>query len=186
MRRQAELRTVSREKTGGSTLKSVKSGAQETLPATTLERRIFSTINDMERMMEEAFHRPFFGAGTLPLRHLFHELGSFGEFAPVVDIFEEKGEVVVKAELPGMKKDDISVKVVGNEIIINGEKKTEEKVERKDYLRVERSHGSFNRTLGLPEGCDTEHAKASFKDGVLEVRFRRTGAKGAARQISVK
>ncbi len=185
MRRQAELRTVSGEEKGRTALKSVKSGTVETMPATTMERRIFSTISDMERMMEEAFHRPFFSAGTLPLRHLFHELGSFGEFAPVVDIFEEKGEVVVKAELPGMKKDDISVKVVGNEIIINGEKKTEEKIERKDYLRVERSHGSFNRTLSLPEGCDTEHAKASFKDGVLEVRFRRTGAKGAARQIRV-
>src|SRR5690242_3134737 len=186
MRRQAELRTIPSEKIRDTALKSVKSGTQETLPSTTLERRIFSTISDMERMMEEAFHRPFFGAGTLPLRHLFHELGSFGEFAPAVDIFEEKGEVVVKAELPGMKKSDISVKVVDNAIIINGEKKSEEKVERKDYLRVERSHGTFSRTLSLPEGCDTEHAKASFKDGVLEVRFRRTGAKVAAQQITVE
>src|SRR6266567_1769318 len=145
MRRQAELRTVSGEEKGRTALKSVKSGTVETMPATTMERRIFSTISDMERMMEEAFHRPFFRAGTLPLRHLFHELGSFGEFAPVVDIFEEKGEVVVKAELPGIKKDDISVKVVGNEIIINGEKKTEEKVERKDNLR---ENGRMDRLTG--------------------------------------
>jgi HSP20 family protein len=185
MRRQTELRTVSGEEKGRTALKSVKSGTVESVPATTVERRIFSTINDVERMMEEALHRPFFGLSTLPIRHLFHDLGSFGEFTPAVDIFEEKGEVVVKAELPGMKKDNISVKVVGNDIIINGEKKTEEKVERKDYLRVERSHGSFNRTVSLPEGCDTEHAKASFKDGVLEVRLPRTGRKGFERQINV-
>jgi HSP20 family protein len=176
---------VSGEGKDRTALKSAKTGTVETVPATTVERRIFSTINDVERMMEEAFHRPFFGLNTLPIRHLFHELGSFGEFTPAVDIFEEKGEVVVKAELPGMQKANISVKVVGNDIIINGEKKTEEKIERKDYLRVERSHGSFNRTVSLPEGCDTEHAKASFKDGVLEVRLPRTGRKGLERQINV-
>jgi HSP20 family protein len=184
MRRQAELRMVSGEEKGRRVLKSAKTGTVESVPAT-VERRIFSTINDLERMMEEAFQRPFFSSSMLPIRHLFHELGSFGEFAPAIDIFEEKGEVVVKAELPGVKKDGISVKIVGNDIIVNGEKKTEEKVERKDYLRVERSHGSFSRTLSLPEGCDTEHAKASFKDGVLEVRLPRTGRKGLERQINV-
>ncbi len=184
MRKQAELRMVSGEEKGRTALKSAKTGTVESVPAATVERRIFSTINDLERMMEEAFHRPF-GFSTFPIRHLFNELGSFGEFTPAVDIFEEKGEVVVKAELPGMKKDNISVRVVGNDVIIHGEKKTEEKVDRKDYLRVERSHGSFNRAVSLPEGCDTEHAKASFKDGVLEVRLPRTGRKGLERQIDV-
>lgn len=186
MRRQTELRTVSREEPGRTEVKSVKSGTLETSPVPTVERKILSTLNDMERMIEDTFHRPFFGINALPLRHLLHEMGSFGEITPSCDIFEEKGEVVVRAELPGMKREDINVKLVDNNLIISGEKRTEEKVERKDYLRLERSHGSFNRTLNLPEGIDGKHVKASFKDGVLEVRLQKTGTKGAGRQIAVE
>lgn len=185
MRRQAELRTVSHDEKGSIPVKSVKSGAHETMPTTTLERRILSSINEMERMIEDTFHRPFFGMSTLPFRHLFHELGSFGDITPSVDIYEEKGEVVVKTELPGMKREDVNVKLIDNNLIISGEKKTDEKVERKDYLRLERSYGSFNRTLSLPEGIDSEHVKASFKDGVLEVRVPIKGETGKVRQINV-
>lgn len=186
MRRQTELRTVSREEPGRTTMKSAQSGSQETLPVQTVERNILSTLSDMERMIEEAFHRPFFGFSTLPFRHLLHEMGSFGEITPSCDIFEEKGEVVVRAELPGLKREDINVKLVDNNLIISGEKKSEEKVERKDYLRLERTYGSFNRTLNLPEGVDDKHVKASFKDGVLEVRLPKTGTKGLGRQITVE
>ncbi len=185
MRRQSELRTASQNETGSIPVKSVKSGAHETLPTETLERRILSSINEMERMMEDTFHRPFFGMNTLPFRHLFHEMGSFGDITPSVDIYQEKGEVIVKAELPGMKREDVSVKIVDKNLIIAGEKKTEERVERKDYLRLERSHGSFNRTLSLPEGIDAEHVKANFSDGVLEVRVPIKGAKGSVREITV-
>lgn len=186
MRREAELKSISWEKTGRTPIKSVKSVPQATLPVTTVERNILSTLNEMERMMEDAFHRPFFGINTFPIRNLFQKVGSLAEITPAIDIFEEKGEVVLRAELPGIKREDVSVKLVDHNIIISGEKRFEERVERKDYLRMERSHGSFNRTLSLPEGVDSGHAKASFKDGVLEVRFRRTGAKGAARQITVE
>lgn len=185
MRRQTELRTVSHDETGSIPVKSFKSGAHESLPATTLERKILSSINEMERMIEDTFQRPFFGMSTLPFRHLFHEMGSFGDITPTVDIYEEKGEVVVKAELPGMKREDVNVKLIDNNLIITGEKKTEEKVERKDYLRLERSYGSFNRTLNLPEGIDSEHVKANFKDGILEVRIPVKEARGSVRQITV-
>lgn len=184
MRRQTELRTASQE-TGSIPVKSVKSGAHETLPVTTLEKRILSSINEMERMIEDTFQRPFFGMSTLPFRHLLHELGSFGEITPSVDIYEQKGEVVVKAELPGMKREDVTVKLIDNNLIIAGEKKTEGKVERKDYLRVERSHGSFNRTLSLPEGIDAERISANFKDGILEVRVPIKEGKGTTREITV-
>ena len=186
MRRQTAIKTTPREETGRTPLKSVKSGNIEVVPATDVERNIFSTLRDMERMREEAFHRPYFGINTYPFRNLFPEVGGLGEFAPAVDIFEEKGEVVLKTDLPGLNRDDINVQLVGNSIIISGEKQTEEKVERKNYLRVERSHGTFNRTIGLPEGVDTDHVKASFKDGVLEVRLPKTGKTGLGRQISVK
>ena len=131
---------------------------------------VISTIHDMERMMEEAFHRPLFGMTGMPFGHLFHSLDSVGDFRPSVDIFEGKGEVVVKAELPGMQRDEITVKLVDNRLIISGEKKTEEKIEREGFLRLERSTGTFHRTLCLPAGIDEAHVSATFKDGVLEIR----------------
>ncbi len=186
MRRQAELKAVSREKGARPPIGSARSATRETTPVTTVERNILSTLNEMERMMEEAFHRPFFGINATPFRGLLQRIGGAGEITPAVDVFEEKGEVVVKTELPGVKREDIGIQLVGRTMIISGERKSEERVERKDYLRLERSHGSFNRTLSLPEGVDTDQAKAAFKDGLLEVRFPRTSTQGAARQIPVK
>ncbi len=183
MRRQTALRTASRNETGSIPVKSARAGDYEALPASTLERRILSSINEMERIMEDT--QPLFGMSTFPFRHLFRELGGRGDVTPTVDIYEEKGEIVVKAELPGMKREDISIKLIDNNLMIAGEKKTGEKVERKDYLRLERSYGSFSRTLSLPEGIDAEHVRANFRDGILEVRVPMTEAKSSVRQITV-
>src|SRR5512141_2006850 len=131
MRRQTALKTEPRQQAGRTPLKSVKSGNVEGVPTTNIERNIFSSLRDMERMMEGAFQRPYFGINTYPFRQLFHEFGGLVEFAPAIDIFEEKGEVVIKSDLPGLSRDDINVKLVGNSIIISGEKRSEEKVERK-------------------------------------------------------
>jgi HSP20 family protein len=134
--------------------------------------------------MENAFHRPFFG--TSPFRGLFREWEGGGEMGLTVDVFERGKELVLKADLPGIKRDDISVKCIGNSITISGERKAEEKVEHKDYLRFERSYGSFSRTLPLPDGCDTGKIKANFKDGVLEVHVPRVEASSAAKEIKVE
>ncbi len=184
MRRQAELRSVSQDKES-IPVKSDRSGAHGTLPTASLEKRILSSINEMERMIEDKFHRPFLGMSTLPFRQLFHELGSYGDIKHSVDIYEEKGEVVVKAELPGLKREEVNVKLIDNNLIISGEKKTEERIERKDFLRLEWSYGSFNRTLSLPEGTDSEHVKANFKDGILEIRVPIRESTGKVRQITV-
>ena len=186
MRRQTVLKTDPRQGTGRTPLKPVVTGPVDKVTSANVERNVLSTLRDIERVMEESFHRPFFGLNTFPIRQMFHGLGVNAEFIPAVDIFEQKGEVIVKTDLPGLNRDDITLKIVGNSIIISGDKKTEERVERKDYLRVERSYGSFNRTLNLPEGVDTEHVTASFKDGVLEIRLPKTGTTGLGRQISVK
>jgi HSP20 family protein len=116
---------------------------------------------------------------------VFQELGSHGDFTPTCDVFEEGNEVVVKSDLPGLNKEDVNVKLVDNNLVISGERRTEEKIERKDFMRLERSHGSFSRTVGLPEGIDAEHVKASFKDGVLEVRIPKTEGKGSVKQIKL-
>lgn len=186
MRKHMELRSVPRTEPDKTTGKSTAAVNREVVPSAPFERRIISTMQDMERMMEEAFHRPLFGMNIQPFRHLFHELGSYGDITPYVDIYEAEGVVVVKAELPGMKKEDIAVSIANGSISITGSKRSEEKVEQKDFLRLERSFGSFNRTLSLPEDLDTEHARASFKDGVLEVHLPRTGRKGSHRQIKVE
>jgi len=104
--------------------------------------------------------------------------------SPTVDIFEEDKEVVVKAEIPGMKKSDISVDIGKNSITISGEKKQEKKVDRKDYHRVECSYGSFCRSFRLPDNVNTDKAKASFKNGVLEIRIQKSG-KGKKKKITI-
>jgi HSP20 family protein len=133
--------------------------------------RLPSTFADMERWFEEMFRRPFFAPGWMP-RFGLPELK--GEFSPSVDIFEEGDHVVVKAEIPGMRKEDLEVSLTEDVITISGQKKGEEKIDRKDFFRYERSFGSFTRTLNLPAGVRSEEARASFKDGVLEVRIPRT------------
>jgi HSP20 family protein len=139
--------------------------------AKTESMRQLSPFEEMERRFEDFFRRPFslFAPSLLP-RLRMHEM----EMTPTVDIFEEGGDVVVKAELPGMKKEDIDVKLTEDTVTISGEKKKEEKVEKKNYYRLERSYGSFTRTSNLPSEVQTDKAKAQFKDGILEIRVPKT------------
>jgi HSP20 family protein len=88
-----------------------------------------------------------------------------------VDIFEEGDDVVVRAELPGLKKEEIEVSVTDDILTIAGEKKRKEKIDRKDYYSLECSAGAFSRSVRLPAEVESEKAKASFTDGVLVVRF---------------
>lgn len=95
---------------------------------------------------------------------------------PPVDVYEEGTEIVLKAELPGMKKEEIEVDVTGDVVTLSGRKQKEEKIERKDYHRLERATGEFTRTVRLPAEVVVEKATASFKDGVLEVRAPKADA----------
>jgi HSP20 family protein len=100
-----------------------------------------------------------------------------GVAVPVVDLYKEKGEVVAQAELPGMDKNDIEISISDHMLTIKGEKKKEKEVKEEDYYRSERSYGSFVRTVELPKEVETEKARASFKNGVLEVRLPKTEKK---------
>ncbi len=84
--------------------------------------------------------------------------------------------MVVKADIPGVKKDDIDVTITENSLTISGERKQEKKIKEKDFHRIERSYGSFSRSFRLPENVNASKAKAEFKDGVLEVRLPKTKA----------
>ena len=109
-----------------------------------------------------------------PLRRMA-ELPS--TWSPRVDVFQQNGNLVVKAELPGMKKEDIDISVENGDLVVRGERKSEEKVEEKDYYRMERSYGSFYRRLPLPEGVTEEKIEATYADGVLEVKVPKPEAK---------
>jgi HSP20 family protein len=92
-----------------------------------------------------------------------------GSWAPSVDIFEHEGNLVLKAELPGVDPKDVDVRVENNVLTLRGERKFETEVKKEKYHRVERAYGTFSRSFTLPNVVDTEKIKAEYKDGVLQV-----------------
>jgi len=92
-----------------------------------------------------------------------------GEWAPSVDIAETDNDVVVTAELPGVKQDDVDITITDDVLTLKGEKKEEKEVKEKNYHRIERSYGSFQRSVSLPAGVQADKAKATYKDGVLHI-----------------
>jgi HSP20 family protein len=110
------------------------------------------------------------------LNHLFRqsfgrtsEEGSITSWAPAVDIFETEHKLVVKADLPDIKPEELDIRVENNILTIRGERKFEKKVNENNYLRVERSYGSFSRSFSLSNTVNTESIEAEYKNGVLTV-----------------
>ena len=137
---------------------------------------------DMERMFEDFWTRPWFGLGW-PRR--FRALEEVAPRAPAIETYEEKDDVVVKAELPGMKKEDLELNISDNLLTIKGEKKKEEEVKEKGYYYSERSYGSFTRTVEIPKDVQTDKVKANFKDGVLEIRLPKT-EEAKRKEVTIK
>jgi HSP20 family protein len=117
---------------------------------------------------------PFRGTPDSQLNRLFNDF--FGRasqeqnlttWAPAVDIYEGEHELVIKADLPDVKPEELDIRVENNILTIRGERKFEKKVDEKDYLRVERAYGSFARSFSLANSVNTEAIKADYKDGVL-------------------
>ena len=100
------------------------------------------------------------------------EEGVLSSWVPAVDIFEnEKKELVLKAELPDVKKEDVAVTVENNTLTLSGERKADTEVRKEHYHRIERSFGNFSRSFSLPATVDTGKIGADFKNGVLTVRL---------------
>jgi HSP20 family protein len=146
------------------------------------EPEAISPFGEMERYFDEIFHQPFsiFGRPMWPRVQFPNQ----EMMSPTVDIFEEGTEMVVKAELPGIKKDDINIDISENSMTISGKKKQEKKIDRKDYHRIECSYGSFCRSFRLPDTVNSDNAKASFKDGILEIRMPNSD-KGKKKKITI-
>ena len=113
--------------------------------------------------------------------------GRFGAFSPNIDVKETDKEIKVSAELPGMNDKDIDVSLTKDALTIKGEKKEEKEDKGKNYYRMERSFGSFTRTVPLPAEVDTENAKADFVKGVLTVTLPKSPrAIKETKKISIK
>lgn len=108
------------------------------------------------------------------------------DWTPAVDIFENaRHEIVINAELPGLKREDIDIRVENNTLTLRGERKHEAEVKQENYHRVERAYGGFNRSFALPSTVDAEKVAANFQDGVLTITLpMREEAK--PRQIQVQ
>lgn len=138
------------------------------------------TIQDrMNRLFDEAFRGVSRGAAE-------EDWALGGAWAPAVDIFEQEGNIVLKAELPGVDAKDVDIRVENNVLTLRGQRNFDDEVKRENYHRIERSYGSFTRSFTLPNVVDTEKIKADYKDGVLRVTLpQRDEAKPKQIAISV-
>ena len=122
-------------------------------------RDLLSLQDRMNRLFEESMTR----------NKVFEEALTTGIWSPVVDIYETDTSVILKAELPGMTKEDIAIEINENNLILKGERKFQKDIKEENYHRIERSYGSFSRSFTLPDTVDRERVSASFKDGILEI-----------------
>lgn len=134
---------------------------------------LWSSPLSMMRRMQDEMDRMFGGAGLG--RRWTPAFEEQLEWAPAVDVFQRGSELVVRADIPGVSKDDVEVEVSEDSITLRGQRRSEKEEEREGVYRSERSYGSFMRVVPLPEGTITDSAKASFKDGVLEVVVQAPG-----------
>ena len=104
---------------------------------------------------------------------------------PAIDVAEEENAVIVRAEVPGCKADDIDISVYGNTLTISGEKKLEEEKKEKGYYHIESTYGSFRRELTLPTDVDSSKVEAACKDGVLTITLPKA-ASAKAMKVKVK
>jgi HSP20 family protein len=124
-------------------------------------RDLLSIRDDMNRMFNEFFGRTEGQEGAWLT----------GTWTPPVDIYDTDEALILKAELPGFAKDDVSVELKDNTLTLKGQRKHETEMKDEQYVRRERMYGGFQRTFMLPSPVDQEKVTATYKDGVLELRL---------------
>ena len=123
-------------------------------------RELNTIQSEMNRLFNTFFDAPAPGNGLSVGRR----------WIPAMDLVEDGDEYVLRADLPGLSEKDVNIELEDNVLTISGERKSEHEERKEGYYRVERASGSFSRSLTLPEGVDPERVRASFEQGVLEVR----------------
>ncbi len=139
---------------------------QTTLVPTRNARNPFASLRRMTSELDRAFEawasfrRPSFGQFAT---------SESAAWSPKIDVFERENRLVTRVDLPGVKKEDVSVEVTDGQLALSGERKHEKEEKKDNFYRSEREYGSFYRAVPLPEGVTLEDVKATFSDGVLEV-----------------
>ena len=137
--------------------------------AITLFRRKepFGHLSNFETDIDRWFGEDWFGL-DMTRGNLYNDLMD-RSWKPAVDIEEKDGKYVLKVELPGMKKEDIHVELKDGYLVLRGERNFEQEDKKKNYHRIERAYGTFERSFSIPEGVKEKDIHAQFKDGVLEL-----------------
>jgi HSP20 family protein len=138
----------------------------------------FSSPSQMFRRltdeMDRIFDRAFGGGVSRSSGSLFQDFATpalSAMWAPRIEAFQKGDEFIVRAELPGLRKEDVRVNLTDDAIVIEGERRDESEDKREGFYHTERSYGSFYRAIPLPEGAIGDKAEAAFNDGVLEVKL---------------
>jgi len=135
----------------------------------------FQNLSTLQEQVNRLFE------GSLPRRS---DQSALTPWAPAVDIYETENELVLKADLPDVNEKDLDIRIESNTLTIKGERKFEEKVKEDNYLRVERTYGSFSRSFSLPSTVDSGSIKADYKNGVLTVELPKR-AESKPRQVKI-
>ncbi len=112
--------------------------------------------------------------------------GAASMWSPHIEVCERDGKLLIQADLPGMKRDDINVRVEQDLVVIQGERQQDRSKQQDGYYRSERSYGSFYRTIPLPEGANPDSATASFRDGVLEIELDAPREQSRGRMLEIR
>lgn len=144
-------------------------------------------LDDFEAEFERVWRQPWSFWPAAWLRSMPATARNSVARAPRMDAYDKDNAIIVQAELPGLKKEDVSVEVQGEDLIIRGQSKAESEINENDYYRSERSFGSFYRRMALPTGVKPDQIQAKLLDGVLEVRIPRpAAAKPETKKIPIK
>lgn len=136
---------------------------------------LFRNISTLQEQMNRLFE------SSMPNRG---DNSALTTWAPAVDIYETENELVLKAELPDINQKDLDIRVENNMLTIRGERKFENQVKEDNYLRIERTYGSFSRSFGLPNSVNTEAIKADYRNGVLTVELPKR-AESKPKQVKI-
>jgi len=137
-------------------------------------REMASLRNRMNRIFNDSFFRDESTDDELSLRH----------WNPVVDIYDNEDAIVIKADLPGLSKDDITIDLTNRVLTVKGERSYENEVKEENYYRRERACGKFHRAFTVPAEVDPDQVKADFKDGVLKIEVPKPKAQ-QPKQITI-
>ena len=142
-------------------------------------RGFYDMQSEMNRMLDDMFGGLVRGGGR-------QQVDQPTRWAPALDVLQEDGDIVVRAELPGVQQEDVEITFHNGVLTISGERKAEEQKEGSGYYVRERRYGSFRRSMSLPQGTDESSINARFHDGVLEVRVAGAAAVQEPKRIQIE